>query len=337
MPRPGGTGAAKTTEPRQVREEATVRRLFWAPPANLPGCFLSIMETPPVCNYEGSDYQTSFWKQGRRDYEDAAEGVALKRLLPASGTHLLELGAGAGRNTPRYIGFQRVTLVDYSHTQIEQARQRLGANGNYRYVVADIYRLPFNPGQFDAATMIRTLHHMADARAALDQVRAVLQPGAIFVLEFANKRNLKSILRFSLHQQSWNPFTPEPVEFAPLNFDFHPATVRTWLQLSGFAIERQLTVSYLRVGMLKRLLPLKLLVWLDSLLQPSGSLFQFSPSVFVRARVSGQVEALKTLATSFRCPACGAGVPDTPQNLVCPACAHGYTCEDGIYDFRIQE
>jgi hypothetical protein len=38
-PRPGGTGAAEFPKPRQVREEATVRRSFWAPPANLPGLF----------------------------------------------------------------------------------------------------------------------------------------------------------------------------------------------------------------------------------------------------------------------------------------------------------
>lgn len=39
--RPGGTGAAESVEPRQVREEATVRWLFRAPPANLPGHFIS--------------------------------------------------------------------------------------------------------------------------------------------------------------------------------------------------------------------------------------------------------------------------------------------------------
>lgn len=37
MPRPGGTGAAEPFEPRQVRDEAAVRKFLWAPPANLPG------------------------------------------------------------------------------------------------------------------------------------------------------------------------------------------------------------------------------------------------------------------------------------------------------------
>ena len=160
---------------------------------------------PPVCDYTGSDYQTSFWEQGGREYEDQAEGVALRRLLPRSGKLLLELGAGAGRNTPRYRGFERVVLLDFSHTQLEQAQVRLGRSERYVFVAADIYRLPFVPGLFDAATMIRTLHHMADAPLALRQIRQVLQPGGTFILEFANKRNLKAVLRYLLRRQSWSP------------------------------------------------------------------------------------------------------------------------------------
>jgi len=122
--------------------------------------------TPPVCSYEGSDYQDSFWETGTRRYEDAVEAVALKRLLTQPGKLMLELGAGAGRNTPRYADWQRVVLLDYSRTQLVQARQRLGDSQRYVYVAADIYKLPFVRGLFDGATMIRTLHHMADPKLA---------------------------------------------------------------------------------------------------------------------------------------------------------------------------
>ena len=44
-------------------------------------------DTPPVCNYEGSDYQTSVWEQGGREYEDRAEAIALERLLPPGTQH----------------------------------------------------------------------------------------------------------------------------------------------------------------------------------------------------------------------------------------------------------
>ena len=186
-------------------------------------------DTPPVCNYEGSDYQEAFWEKGGRAYEDRAEAIALKRMLPKGGRLMLELGAGAGRNTPRYAGFERIVVLDYSTTQLAQAQERLGRSDKYIYVAADVYRLPFRTGLFDAATMIRVLHHMADAPKALAQIQATLQPGATFILEFANKLNLKAILRYWLGKQSWSPFTLEPVEFVKLNFDFHPKAIRKWL------------------------------------------------------------------------------------------------------------
>ena len=298
------------------------------------------MTNPPVCNYEGSDYQSSFWDKGGREYEDAAEAIALRRLLPKSGKLLLELGAGAGRNTPRYHNFERVVLLDYSRTQLEQAQARLGRSDRYIYVAADVYRLPFVDNLFDAATMIRTLHHMADASKALGQVRKVLQPGGTFILEFANKLNLKAILRYLLRRQTWSPFTLEPVEFAALNFDFHPKAVRNWLKDLGFTIEKTLTVSHFRMALLKRVAPTGLLVWLDSLVQPSGAWWQLTPSVFVRARVVGRTVSPtyippQDILLCFRCPACGhAPLIEKNDYLACPNCKCKWGVKDGIYDFK---
>lgn len=291
-------------------------------------------DRPPVCDYEGSDYQSAFWDSGGREYEDRVEEIALRRLLPVSGDLLLELGAGAGRNTPRYQGFQRVVLLDYSRTQLQQARQRLGDSARYLYVAADIYRLPFVPALFDAATMIRTLHHMANAPLALQQVRQTLKANAVFILEFANKQNLKAILRYAFRRQNWNPFSLEPVEFAALNFDFHPRAVRAWLAECGFEVQQTLTVSHFRMSLLKRLLPLGLLVGMDSLAQWSGRWWQLTPSVFVRARARGGVAAAPE-GQFFRCPECGHFPLDgASDHLGCSACSRRWRIHDGIYDFR---
>jgi hypothetical protein len=53
---------------------------------------------------------------------------------------------------------------------------------------------------------------MVEPRRALSEVRHALRPDAVFILEFANKRNLKSVLRYLLGRQGWNPFSPEPIE-----------------------------------------------------------------------------------------------------------------------------
>ena len=296
------------------------------------------MTTPPVCNYEGSDYQQSFWEQGGREYEDRAEAIALKRMLPKNGKLMLELGAGAGRNTPRYAGFERIVLLDYSTTQLIQAQEKLGCSDKYIYVAADIYRLPFRDRQFDAATMIRALHHMTDAPKALKQIRNVLRSNAVFILEFANKLNLKSILRYVTGRQKWNPFSLEPVEFVKLNFDFHPKAIRKWLGELGFSIEKTLTVSHFRLGLLKRIVPARLLAALDGLFQPTGEFWQFTPSVFVKARIKDTVhddEVSLSVIDLFKCPDCeGEKLEEMNDHLHCPICESNWAVLDGIYDFR---
>lgn len=299
------------------------------------------MTTPPICDYEGSDYQTSFWDRGGREYEDRTEAIALKRLLPKRGRLLLELGAGAGRNTPRYLGFDRIVLLDYSRTQLEQAQQRLGKSDKYIYVAADVYRLPFVTGLFDAATMIRVLHHMADAPKALGQIKNVLGASGVFVLEYANKLNLKAILRYLLGRQKWSPFTLEPVEFVKLNFDFHPRAIRNWLESLGFTIEKTLTLSHFRVGLLKRIVPTSILVFLDSLFQWTGAWWQCSPSVFVRAvrrdarSVPPPAFGQDNILSYFKCPDCGhSPLVDKTKYLECSSCGKKWGVSNGIYDFR---
>jgi ubiquinone/menaquinone biosynthesis C-methylase UbiE len=300
---------------------------------------MAAKNTPPVCDYEGSDYQTSFWDQGGRAYEDRTEAIALKRLLPKSGRLLLELGAGAGRNTPRYSGFERVVLLDYSRTQLEQAQQRLGISDKYIYVAADVYRLPFIDNLFDGATMIRVLHHMADAPKALKQIKSVMASDGIFILEFANKLNLKAIFRYLIGRQTWNPFTLEPVEFVDLNFDFHPKAVRNWLQELGFSIERTLTLSHFRVGFLKRVVPTGILVFFDSILQWTGALWQYTPSVFVKAKKeTGEIRLFDLpveVNSFFKCPDCGnSPLINKADHLECSNCKKKWGIRGGIYDFR---
>jgi ubiquinone/menaquinone biosynthesis C-methylase UbiE len=291
--------------------------------------------TPPVCDYEGSDYQQSFWDAGGRAYEDAVEAIALRRLLPAGGAFMLEIGAGAGRNTNRYHNFQRVALLDYSRSQLVQARARLGSPERYLYVAADVYRLPFVSGLFDGATMIRTLHHMAEPALALSQVHRVMAPQGVFILEFANKRNLKAMLRYLRGKQDWSPYTPEPIEFAALNFDFHPKAVQQYLSAVGFEVEKALTVSHFRVNALKRIIPLRVLVGLDALLQWTGGLVQVSPSVFLRARATGQRQNAEN-ESIFQCPLCQAVIPDKGGDLTCGYCDAVWPYQDGIYDFRVK-
>lgn len=287
----------------------------------------------PICDYEGSRYRTDFWEGRGREYEDRVERIALRRLLPPTGGRLVEIGAGFGRLADLYRGYRQVVLLDYSRTMLAEARERLGSSSRYVYVAADAYRLPFVPGAFDAVTMVRVMHHIADVPTALAQIRAVLKPEGAFVLEFASKRHLKAVARYLLRRQTWSPFDPEPVEFVRLNFDFHPAWMRARLVEAGFRPERWLSVSYFRLGLMKRLVPIWLLAAADALLQPVGALWPLSPSVFVRLRTPPGSPVAPEGAL-FRCPLCGAtGLVSQAEALVCPQ-GHRWAVRDGIYDFK---
>ena len=307
----------------------------------------SPLDLPPLCDYENSDYQSAFWVHGGRDYEDQAEAIALKHLLPSHGDWLLEIGAGAGRNTPRYQAFKHIVLMDYSLTQLQQAKAHLenrvtphadfAGQSKYIYVAANVYRMPFIPAFFDCVTIIRVLHHLVDVPLAIQETQRVMAHNGLLVMEYANKHNLKAILRYWLGKQTWSPFSQEPFEFVKLNYNFHPKWMEGLLRKEGFIIQEKRNVSSFRLGMLKKLLPLSWLVHLDATLQPSGNIFQLSPSVFLRASTSRMKNIMREEASlPFVCPSCRAyPLTQSETSLLCSACGFMYNIIDGIYDLRV--
>ena len=295
----------------------------------------------PVCDYEGSDYRTRFWGDQKRSYEDLAERIAIRRLLPRTGGRLLEIGTGFGRLVDLYQGYEQILLLDYSASMLREAQERLGRAAKYTYVAADLYHMPFVDGLVDTACMVRVMHHVADVSRALGQIHRVIRPGGAYLLEFASKLHLKSILRYALRRQSWNPFGEAPIEFVELNFDFHPRWMRARLSSSGFVVERVRTVSRFRIPLLKRFIPVRLLAGLDGALQWVGGLWQLTPSVFVLARRQGEPTGsilptgLLPAEQLFRCPACAAQQWATsPAALACRSCGARWPIEDGIYNFK---
>ncbi|MBN2305787.1 MAG: methyltransferase domain-containing protein [Anaerolineae bacterium] len=290
--------------------------------------------TRPLCDYEGSGYRQEFWEGQGRDYEDLTERVAMRRLLPPRGRRAVHLGAGFGRMTNELSGYDQVIVLDYSRTMLREAQQFLDASERYIFVAADVYYLPLADGSCDTAVMERVIHHLADVPAALRQIRAVLAPGSPFVLEYASKRNLKAILRYWLKRQSWDPFDHAPVEFVKLNFDFHPAYMAQCLSEAGFLTERRLAVSYFRLGLLKRVVPLAWLVALDRLLQPTGEIAPFSPSVFTLNFATGDMPPHALDGPLFKCLRCGELLHHENDMVVCDACGARWAIRDGIYDFK---
>lgn len=288
--------------------------------------------TPPLCDYEGSTYRTDFWEGRGREYEDLAERIALRRLLPQRGDRLIDIGGGFGRLVDLYASYDQVVLMDPSRSLLVEAQQRIQRPG-MTFVAANVYSMPFPPSAFDTVVMVRVLHHLTDVPRALQAVQQVLCPGGSFVLEFANKRNLKAIGRYLLRRQAENPFDAKPWEFQPLHFDFHPTYVIQELRRVGLEPSETFPVSNFRVPFLKRLIKPEHLATLDGWLRPLTAPVPLSPSVFTLSSKPGKASPLPE--PLFRCPQChSAKLMPHSGILRCLECSARYDMSGGIYDFR---
>ena len=292
-------------------------------------------EPPRICDYGDSTYRQDFWEGQGRDYEDAVERRALRRLLPDSGYRLLEIGAGFGRLTHEYRMYQQVVLLDYSLEQLQYARRQLGDAGTL-YVAADAYHMPFQPGAFDGAAMIRVIHHIEDVAAVMAQIREILSGGGKLILEYANKRNLKAMFRHALGRNGWNPYTLEPVEFVELNFNFHPDYIQAQAAQVGFDIHRAVPVSWLRLATLKRVLPTTFLAGMDALLQRTA--WRVSPSIFLDLQLAESAggslsSGLDNPLEIFKCPQSHTALQPEEDTLISETGVR-WGIYDGVYDFR---
>jgi len=288
----------------------------------------------PICDYEGSGYRDDFWVGQGREYEDLAERIALRRLLPPRGRRLLEIGAGFGRLADLYRGYEEVVLLDYSRSLLRQAQTNLAGDARFRFVAGDLYDLPFADGYFDAVVMVRVIHHIVDVPLALAQARRVLAGQGRFIFEFANKRNWKSLARYLLRRQSWNPNDPQPVEFVKLNFNFHPAWMAQRWAEAGLRPDAIRSLSHFRLAPLKRAAPAAWLARADGLLQPTGAWCQFTPSIIARLRHANPPASGGT-AGPFRCLACGgAELSLAGEALHCAACGKDWPAGGGLVDFK---
>ena len=104
----------------------------------------------------------------------------MKRLAPAPGATLVELGAGTGRNLDflgdALEGLDRVDLVDLCPALLELARARTRGRPNVRVIQGDAVR--YRPdGPVDCVYFSYSLTMIPDWEGALRNALAMLRPG----------------------------------------------------------------------------------------------------------------------------------------------------------------
>jgi len=105
------------------------------------------------------------------------------------GARVLEAGCGTGAQTvilARNNPATQFLSIDRSAESLAHARAAVDREGltNVRFAQADVFKLPYPDGDFDAVFVCFLLEHVADPPAALAELRRVLRPGGtITVIE----------------------------------------------------------------------------------------------------------------------------------------------------------
>lgn len=248
--------------------------------------------------YDNYDYP-SYWDS--RQYEHASELAAISTLLEKipKVKKAIEIGAGFGRLAPSYsFRVKKIILSDPSAKLLSLARKNLKDVKNVKYLQSTLQNLRKITKQkkFDLVVMVRVLHHITNIDASFKIIHKMLSSNGYFILEYANKRNLKATLRHLLKGDITYPMEIYPLDLSSKKskrektlpfINYHPDQIIQTLKSANYEIIQTLSVSNIRSTFLKRIFPLSFLLDIEKLLQKPLSSIKFGPSVFVLARKKG--------------------------------------------------
>src|SRR4030042_6617763 len=247
----------------------------------------------PYYNDPAFNYR-QYWQT--REYENQAEKMALKKLLKLIPKNqrgsIIDIGAGFGRLTPDYAPlFKNCLLIEPSAKLLKEAKNFYQQDSHLSFQRSFVEKLPVEDNRFDVVLMVRVAHHLQDLEPMIVEVKRILKPGGYFIMEFANKMHVKNRLEalLKLNFNFFRSHLPENLKTkrntSPF-FNYHPNQIKTLLLSHDFQIVESLSVSNFRNSWLKKLVPLKLLLWLENIRQ-GISLHQnlhLGPSIFVLAK-----------------------------------------------------
>jgi len=308
-----------------------------------------------IADYDsgGYDYR-NYWRG--RDYERWAEERALRRLVQTLGpTHwLADFGGGFGRNAVHYRRLARhYVLVDYSTTNLANAAERLAGDvhdGRAFLVRADLNRLPFVDGAFDAAMVVRVLHHLRDLDGALAEMGRTV--AGTWLLDVPIKHHVLGLVRAAAGRRLGAVRDAQPIATGTTDqpfWNFNLTAVRQTLRELGWDTELAASVNNLRRWdralpgpVVRTLTPAARLA--EAVAQSAGRGW-WGPSQFVAARRARPLPAqpsrvcadghLSPLALRMVCPGCHAMLAWTETEASCAPCGVAYPNRDAFWDFTV--
>ncbi|HSX33992.1 MAG TPA: class I SAM-dependent methyltransferase [Candidatus Saccharimonadales bacterium] len=223
-----------------------------------------------------------------REYENAAEEMAIKRLL--EGKHFgraVDVGGGYGRLCVLLEAYaDHVTLAEPSQQQLDLAKIYLKDHPEVDRKLLQAEDLKFKDSSIDLLTMIRVMHHLPDPSPEFQEIARVLSADGYAIVEVANYMHARNRVK---HFMKHKKLPSEPVDIRSaahrskneIPFVNHnPHTVIKLLAHAGLKVDRILSVSNLRSPGLKKIMPRSVMLAIEGILQPTLANSFFGPSVF---------------------------------------------------------
>ena len=308
-----------------------------------------------IVDYDSNDYDyRTFWVG--RDYEQRSEAAVLNRCMRRIGPSqwLVDLGAGYGRNYPRYRATARhVALVDYSRNNLQTAARLYAqdvATQRLHLVRADLNALPFRDGSFDVGVSIRVLHHLPNVDRTLPEMLRTLAAQALIDvpikhhvfarLNAAAQGGYRAVVRTATA-------TPRVVGESEYPFySFHLDAIRRLLDREGWDSGIAASVNNFRRW--DQLLPRPLVAALNPAVRGLDAIAQrigrdwWGPNQFLHARrrmVSTPhlmpADGADFLAERMCCPSCRGSLLWGTDSATCAACGRTFQRDGGYWDFTI--
>ena len=236
---------------------------------------MGVMSEKIVSDYNGYDYKTEFWEKTDREYEDQADRMAIRKLLPKRMEKFADIGGGYGRLASEYLKRARkVYIFDYSKSELKQAKE--------------IYGDKIETKAGDGLMMVRVTHHLKYLDKAIAELYRVLKPGGVAVIEVANKRTLPKIARYVTGRSKVNPFDRKVANYKEISkdgfYNYHPKYVEEIFDKVGFKQEKVLSVSNFRSRGLKKIFGTQNLVKMEDKAQKALAGIRFAPSIYYKLR-----------------------------------------------------
>jgi ubiquinone/menaquinone biosynthesis C-methylase UbiE len=224
-----------------------------------------------------------------RDYENAAEVVAIKRFLKGKKfKHAVDIGGGYGRLCVLLSEYsEKVTLAEPSQQQLDIAKGFLKDYPQIDQKLMQADDLKFSDKSVDLIMMIRVMHHLPDPSAEFKEIARALTDDGYFLLEIANYTHAQNRVKHALKFQKM-PTEPVDIRSAENRKDseiafvnHNPKTVIKQLAHAGMTVEKTLSVSNLRSPALKKIVPRSIMLDLEKVMQPTLARTYFGPSTFL--------------------------------------------------------